>query len=310
MTMTSPTARYLEGTAFIVYGPGPGSGPEPSAPPSHHPHHHHTHSHTHSHLHSHAGHEAEEQPAFFWAVFRPSTTAVLPKPSPTQQHPSAQTNSSSSSNDVLFFLQGTPHLWGSYPPDMEQPHGCLPPHLYYRVTISEHTTSDPINNWVLPFVHRIGDGSDHAGGLTTAYNLLRDQEDAEDLGDFIHDRIRQLQAEHNHDLEFATTFDDATSGITANSGTAAAQDPILASLYACTEVLISERRTFDVIQQQFFSSMAFLNPGLKEFQHHLRKTIDAVDPLSQPLPFSLVQSDLKLILPLHATQLHSIRLYK
>ncbi|KAG9065129.1 hypothetical protein KI688_002451 [Linnemannia hyalina] len=118
---------------------------------------------------------------------------------------------------------------------MDQPHGCLPPHLYYRVTISEHTTSTPINEWVLPFVHRIGDGCDHAGGLTTAYNLLRDQEDAEDLGDFIHDRIRQLQGDHDHnhdhdhDLELAYTSDDATSG------TAAVQDPISASLYACTE---------------------------------------------------------------------------
>lgn len=297
MTMPSPAARYLEGTAFVVYGPGPGPGPEPSSPPAHHPNH--THPHSHSHSHSYALHESEEQPAFFWAVFRPNTATILPKPSSTQQHPPDQTNSpSSSTKEVLFFLQGTPHPWGSYPPDMEQPHGCLPPHLYYRVTISEHTNSTPINEWVLPFVHRIGDGCDHAGGLTTSYNLLRDQEDAEDLGDFIHDRIRLFQADHDHDhdLELAHNSDDATSG------TAATKDPILASLYACTEVLISERRTFNVIQQQFFCSTAFLSPGLKEFQHHLQKTIDNVNSTSQFLPFSLVQSDLKLILPLHTTQ--------
>ncbi|KAF9912143.1 hypothetical protein EC991_000553 [Linnemannia zychae] len=177
---------------------------------------------------------------------------------------------------------------------MDEPHGCMPPHLYYRVTICEHTKNDNTvtnnsNEWVLPYVHKIGDGNDEAGGLTTLYTLLRDQEDAEDNGVFIRTKIRHLQS--------------SATGTYNNS-------PIPPSLYASTEILISERRTMDVIQRQFFSSSTTtstsvinqgsydLVPELREFQNHLQKTLQAVDT-TETLPFSLVQSDLKLILPYH-----------
>ncbi|KAG0373776.1 hypothetical protein BGX24_011248 [Mortierella sp. AD032] len=194
--------------------------------------------------------------------------------------------------NMLFFLQGTPYPWGTYPSDMEEPHGCMPPNLYYRVTISECTSNNnrnTSNEWILPFVHRIGDGNDEAGGLTTIYTLLRDQEDAEDHGDFIKARIHQLQS--------------------SSAGDASSDIKITPSLYACTEILVSERRILDVIQQQFFSTAIIAKneyndvriPGLGAFQHHLQKTLQTVDTPSESLPFSLVQSDLKLVLPLYTT---------
>ncbi|KAG0268474.1 hypothetical protein BGZ95_002454, partial [Linnemannia exigua] len=199
--------------------------------------------------------------------------------------------------NMFFFLQGTPLLWGTYPLDMEEPHGCMPPHLYYRVTISEYNTNNnknTSNEWTLPFVHRISDGNDEAGGLTTVYTLLRDQEDAEDHGDFIKARIHLLQS-----LSTINALGDIK---------------ITPSLYACTEILISERRTLDVIQQQFFSADIIAKnernedriPGLEEFRHRLQKTLQRVDTSSESLPFSLVQSELKLILPLHTLSSSSL----
>ncbi|KAF9108290.1 hypothetical protein BGX29_002020 [Mortierella sp. GBA35] len=236
--------------------------------------------------------------AFIVYVFRPTNeqTTIFSAPLLPSSSPPSALPRSPNDDDVLFVLQGTPHPWGTYPPDMEQPHGCLPPHLYYHVTITEHhtnTSSTDSRKWVIPFVHRIGDGNDHAGGLTTIYSLLRDQEDAEDNGDFIHARIRQLQSSES------TTTPQKGDG------------PISPSLYASTEILISERRTVDVIQQQFFSISNSSNsnastddiliPSLREFRRHLQITLDNMDTSSQSFSFSLVQSDLKLILPLQTS---------
>ncbi|KAF9575043.1 40S ribosomal protein S28 [Mortierella alpina] len=92
----------------------------------------------------------------------------------------------------------------------------------------------PLQEWTLPFVHRLGDGHDHAGGLTTAYELLQDLEDAEDFGEFINARVIQIKAS-----------DDASSSTAPR---------ILPSLYACTEVLVSERRMKQMIDQHFFGA--------------------------------------------------------
>jgi hypothetical protein len=140
----------------------------------------------------------------------------------------------------------------------------------------------------------MGDGNDHAGGLTTIYTLLRDQDDAEDHGDFIHAKIRQLQQFHHH-RELLSSAAEATTTFSAH------ENSISASLYACTEILISERRTLDVIQEQFFSATAKSSSDLKEFQHHLLKLLETADRTSQSPPLSLVQSNLKLILPLQST---------
>ncbi|KAF9991227.1 40S ribosomal protein S28 [Mortierella antarctica] len=91
---------------------------------------------------------------------------------------------------------------------------------------------EPLQEWTLPFVHRLGDGHDHAGGLTTAYELLQDLEDAEDFGEFINTRVTQIKA---MDLACPSTA-----------------PPIRPSLYACTEVLVSERRMKQMMDQHIF----------------------------------------------------------
>ncbi|KAF9998435.1 hypothetical protein BGZ65_006071 [Modicella reniformis] len=137
--------------------------------------------------------------------------------------------------------------------------------------------------WTLPFVHRLGDGKDDAGGLTSAYSLLEDREDADDFGDFIQDMLQQLYSE---------------------------ETPLLPSLYASTEILVSETRTMDVIEDHFFSwetdtsqsGGGQLPKALQELQGHIAQ----VKSPSHPLPFSLVKADFKLVLPMTKKQTHSL----
>ncbi|KAF9290429.1 hypothetical protein BGZ68_007057 [Mortierella alpina] len=255
----STQARHLVGTAYIVYGPG-GATPE------------------------------------FIAESHSSTSSPPPQTTP------------------YFVLRGVPHLWGAYPPDIVKPHGCIPPHLYYSVNVSEydyerkphqdrdtnssvtdtlrHITLDdknnsdctshtqkPLQEWTLPFVHRLGDGHDHAGGLTTAYEMLQDLEGAEDFGDFIKARVTQIKA----------------SSLTCPSKT-----PIIPpSLYASTEVLVSERRMKQMINQHFFraDTMDEVAAALPEALRELRQRVQDLEHSSEYHRIWLAKSDLTLLLP-------------
>ncbi|KAG0257110.1 hypothetical protein BG011_004160 [Mortierella polycephala] len=242
--------------------------------------------------HGHHDHENKILPAHFCAVFRPSTETQIP-----------MTAKSSTNNKgaTYFVLKGSPLPWGTYPPAMRPPHGCIPPHLYYHVKISEYLDIEalsgsqehgvdgfsdnldrmnlhgdggiakdqvePIAEWVVPFVHRIGNGNDHAGGLTTAYDLLEDLEDAEDFGQFIQEIFARLQPSTR---------------------------PLVPSLYACTQVLVSEQRMVKVIDEHFFFADAtrFKCP---EPLDDLKRLLQ--DPASAAQSSWVVMSDLKLILP-------------
>ncbi|KAG0215594.1 hypothetical protein BGX31_000818 [Mortierella sp. GBA43] len=143
------------------------------------------------------------------------------------------------------------------------------------------TFDDTLREWVIPFVHRLGDGKDDAGGLTTAYSLLEEQEDADDFGNFITDMLKQLGSED-------------TSPST--------KEPSLACLYACTEILVSETRTMKAIDDHLFTCKIEANnlpTVLQELQSHVIRVKRSLEP-SQPLPFSLVKTDLKILLPTKA----------
>ncbi|KAF9304831.1 hypothetical protein BGZ74_000430 [Mortierella antarctica] len=195
--------RHISGTAHIVFGPGPTS---PSSAPSQQTtlHHHH---------HDHHDHPNEpNQAPHFWAI--------MPSPS----------------TDSCFVLEGTPHSLGSYPPDIPEPHRCMPPHLYYATTVYEYildtstlhtSTWAPKATWTLPYVHRLGDGRDDAGGLTSAYHLLVDREDADDFGAFIGQIMEEDAEDENHNINKA-------------------------ALYACTNILVGETRVLGGIQKHFF----------------------------------------------------------
>ncbi|CAO3565625.1 unnamed protein product [Mortierella alpina] len=295
---TTAQARHLFGTAYIVYGPGV-TPAEPNAE-----------SRLCSHSHSHQQSEQPTTQDHFWAIFRPSADTRLPSPI-------SESSPSLSEAPPFFVLRGVPHHWGSYPPDIVKPHGCIPPHLYYRVAISEHNTSSsrtahhhrgndngvsdtlrqislddkssddcllgahrPLQEWTLPFVHRLGDGHDHAGGLTTAYDLLQDLEDAEDYGEFINARVTQINSS-----ELASS---------------ATRPPILPSLYACTEVLVSERRMKPILDQHFFDfgpkdqNSTAAPVALRE----LRQLVQDLRDSSENHRIWLAKSDLTLLLPL------------
>ncbi|KAF8939750.1 hypothetical protein EDD21DRAFT_368268 [Dissophora ornata] len=295
-------ARYLEGTAYILYGPAPTPLPESSASQDHnanfgHP----TSTNASSHAtcqHQHHLHREtpDKDVAHFWAVFRPEIDTQIKKKQSGYQEiltPQQETESlmAASDNPILkqngiqsFVLTGTPHPWGSYPANISEPHGCIPPHLYYRVTVSEYhrelsETSTGHREWVLPFVHRLGDGRDDAGGLTSAYSLLEDLEDADDFGDFISRTLQKLR-----------------------SGEGGGE--VGPNLYACTEVLISEQRTMNVIEQQFFemsiNNSERLPKELEKLQHNIEESLARTTSTSQQLPFHLVKSELKLILPIQS----------
>ncbi|KAG0013383.1 hypothetical protein BGZ82_002150, partial [Podila clonocystis] len=189
---------------------------------------------------------------------------------------------------------GTPHPPGSYPPDIPEPHGCMPPHLYYITTVYEHSldtsaslptsTSAPKATWTLPYVHRLGDGRDDAGGLTSAYHLLVDHEDADDFGAF----IGQIMGHESRDSKKA-------------------------ALYACTNILVGETRALGTIQRQFFQDPwggqggtgtgteqtgleELLPQGLAQLKRIFDRTIQP-SLESDEHPFSLCISDLQLVLP-------------
>ncbi|KAF9321685.1 hypothetical protein BG003_000105 [Podila horticola] len=189
--------------------------------------------------------------------------------------------------DSYFVLEGVPHPLGNYPPDIPEPHGCIPPHLYYATTVYEHThnTSTPKATWTLSYVHRLGDGRDDAGGLTSAYHLLVDHEDADDFGAF----IGQIMDEND-------------------SGSKKA-------LYACTNILMGETRVLGAIQKHFFeepwrghggtrtgargaeTELEELPQSLAQLKSVFDRTTDQISSLdSDEHSFSLCISDLQLVL--------------
>lgn len=217
--------------------------------------------------------------------------------------PSLTTNS-------YFVLEGAPHPLGSYPPDIPEPHGCIPPHLYYATTVYEHSldpsssfsshlSTTPKRTWTLPYVHRLGDGRDDAGGLTSAYHLLVDLEDADDFGAFIEQHIMEKEQEEEGEEE----QEEGESGEQEQDCKKEA-----AMLYACTNILVGEARVLSVIQSHFFEpwSKGQRSPppppqtGL-EIPLGLTQLKDIFATLSHASlvdhPFSLCISDLQLVLP-------------
>ncbi|KAF9915209.1 hypothetical protein BX616_006659 [Lobosporangium transversale] len=223
--------------------------------------------------------------------------------------------------DKMFILTGTPHPWGSYPHDISPPHGCIPPHLYYQVSIMEYDQSSNFscrnsqniqeerergprdlesnkgsttdlnpgdrggmfeNKWIIPFVHRFGDGQDDAGGLTSSYQALEHSEDGvDDYGAFMEYRVATATAARS------------------------------CSLYASTDVLISEQRVTEVIEREFFSQgsveASSTTAATPTKIASITTTHELLEPLKRQLaycykskqlpPFVVLQSDLKLILP-------------
>ncbi|KAF9350777.1 hypothetical protein BGX34_000997 [Mortierella sp. NVP85] len=337
-----PATRYLEGSAYIVYGPGPEAAAAAEAmSPEAKTHerndrqtedvafrHHCLHNYHHQQDYE-QGHVDRETQAHFWAVFHANVDRTIRAP----YHQEALTvesakETASSSSPSLFVLRGFPHPWGCYPPELPEPHGCLPPHLYYRVVLSEHKYHDPsetpsaeseeaickgdragrqeidqtdvdgsFREWILPYVHRLGDGKDDAGGLTTAYSLLEDQESADDFGDFIEEALQQLPSEeYNASPSSSSSFSSTTEDRSRNL-----------CLYASTDILVSEMRTMDVIKDNFFTPRKTETnkreeqpKALQDLRKHIAQVKSTLDP-SQSLPFSLVKADLKLLLPMAAT---------
>ncbi|KAG0082556.1 hypothetical protein BGZ92_011625 [Podila epicladia] len=258
--------RHITGTAHIVFGPGstsPSSVPLQQTTLHHHHHDHHD-----------QPNEPNQAP-YFWAIM-----------------PSPSTNS-------CFVLEGTPHSLGSYPPEIPEPHGCMPPHLYYATTVYEYTldsscshasswTWAPKATWTLPYVHRLGDGRDDAGGLTSAYHLLVDREDADDFGAFIGQIMEEVAEEVN-------------------------QNSKKAALYACTNILVGETRVLGEIQKYFFEEPWQRHEGigalpglelLPQSLAQLKRVFDTTAIAQASLldsedehPFSLCISDLQLVLP-------------
>ncbi|KAG0299319.1 hypothetical protein BGZ98_010145 [Dissophora globulifera] len=284
-------ARHLEGTAYFLYGP-PMPSQDQSIPSRHSP--------TRDGCPQHHSHHVDrESPvaASFWGVFRPSVdTQINDKPTASEA-PAIEDQMDSQSPPQLFFLSGDPLPLGSYPLDMAKPHACIPPHLYYRVTVSgptydgsssssisssTSTSTSSLQEYVLPFVHRLGDGKDEAGGLTSAYHLLEEFEDADDAGEFLQRRLVELQQQQNAGIKRASPL--------------FSQQLVAAAIYACTEVLVSEKRTLPLVEQEFFLTPR-LSTELPNLRRHIMDTIRLTDLDTHPLPFHLVKSDVKLLLP-------------
>ncbi|KAI7832396.1 hypothetical protein BC939DRAFT_498474 [Gamsiella multidivaricata] len=304
-----PFARYLEGTAYILYAPP--FAPErtndatndSTANDHQHQHQHHCQNHEH-----HRNGDSDDPQPHFWVVFRPDSETPITSGQSNHQQIQHHQGSDKESNSRLFVLKGTPHPWGSYPEDVSEPHGCIPPHLYYHVTISEHhhhyhhhhqDNDKTAAEWTLPYVHRIGDGKDDAGGLTTCYKLLEDLEDADDFGYFIQQILERSGSYSKEPLS------PLRSSPTTETTTPAAELSSAPSLYACTELLISEKRTPEVIEQQFFSwiksgdrnnSDEALPRVLSELLSDIAGITSTTEP-SRPRSSFIVKSDLKLILP-------------
>ncbi|KAG0361407.1 hypothetical protein BG005_008423 [Podila minutissima] len=181
----------------------------------------------------------------------------------------------SPSTDSCFVLEGTPHSLGSYPPDIPEPHGCMPPHLYYATTVYEYildtstlhtSTWAPKATWTLPYVHRLGDGRDDAGGLTSAYHLLVDREDADDFGAFIGQIMEEDAEDENHNIKKAALQQGTRAG--AGAGGAATGGEVL------PQSLAQLKRVFD--------TTAFAQASSDSEDEH---------------SFSLCISDLQLVLP-------------
>ena len=333
-----PATRYLEGPAYIVYGPGPEAtaaaeavSPEAKTQERNNRQkkdvafrHHCLHNHHHHHQDHEQGHEDRE--AHFWAVFHPNVDRTIRAPYHQEAlRVKGAKETASPSSSSLFVLRGFPHPWGCYPPELPEPHGCLPPHLYYRVVLSESKYRDPsetpsteskeaicksdragrqeidqtnvddsFREWILPFVHRLGDGKDDAGGLTTAYSLLEDQESADDFGVFIQEALQQLPSEENN----------ASPSSSSSSSSTTEDRPSNLCLYASTDILVSETRTMDVIKDNFFTPRKTEREeqpkALQDFRKYIAQVESTLHP-SQSLPFSLVKADLKLLLPMAAT---------
>ncbi|KFH63224.1 hypothetical protein MVEG_10635 [Podila verticillata NRRL 6337] len=273
--------RHILGTAHIAFGP-PTSSPSPAQTSHPHPHLRHPHDHHHP-LH----HHSNESNPHFWAIM----------PSPT-------TNS-------CFVLKGTPHPLGSYPPDIPEPHGCIPPHLYYATTVYEHTfdlssssssslhlSTTPKRTWTLPYVHRLGDGRDDAGGLTSAYHLLIDLEDADDFGAFIGQHVVKDEKEEEEQEE----EDEEEEGESGEHEQDRKKE--VAMMYACTNILVGEARVLNTIKSHFFEPWSKEQGPLPltglEIPQSLTQLKDIFATLAQASldhPFSLCISELQLVLP-------------
>ncbi|KAF9373517.1 hypothetical protein CPB97_000487 [Podila verticillata] len=266
--------RHISGTAHIAFGP-PTSLPSPTQ--TSHPHRRH-----HPDRHHHHHHQSNESNPHFWAIM-----------------PSPATNS-------CFVLKGIPHPLGSYPLDIPEPHGCIPPHLYYATTVYEHTldpsssslhlSTTPKRTWTLPYVHRLGDGRDDAGGLTSAYHLLIDLEDADDFGAFIGQHVMEEKQEEKQEEE---EEEEGESGEHERDHKKEA-----AMMYACTNILVGEARVLSAIRSHFFEpwSKGQGPPPLTglEIPQSLAQLKDIFPTLAQASldhPFSLCISDLQLVLP-------------
>jgi hypothetical protein len=135
-------------------------------------------------------------------------------------------------------------------------------------------------------VHRFGDGQDDAGGLTTAYHVLEEREDADDFGVFIDELTRR--------------FRDASLSSSKSGQSILRKLPnsiySQVAMYACTEVLVSETRTQKMVEDHFFSttSQAPMPEQLKQFKRHFYSTLESS---TTTMPFWIVKSDLKIILP-------------
>ncbi|KAG0224761.1 hypothetical protein BGW42_004873 [Actinomortierella wolfii] len=118
-------------------------------------------------------------------------------------------------------LIAKPRALGIWPPSRPKPHGCLPTNLYYSMLLTAYGTRqrsgrdgagergqtsdvqeqhEVLRQWIIPFIHRLGDGHDDAGGLTT--RLCGDTE--EDLTDGGNDNgppKLDLDLNSHHDIE-------------------------------------------------------------------------------------------------------------
>jgi len=313
------TARTLiEGTAYILYGRGPcdltsfadldqdswqrqdpNQENEQNRLQSHL--HHHQHDHDHDHGHDH------DPPKHFWAIFHPEKDTLI------SSDGTVSTTSTKGNIDAAFhlFLSGTPHAWGSFPPEMPAPHGCIPPHLYYKVNLlrprlKSSTATNDLNTeggrdqiydfqeHTIPFVHRFGDNKDDAGGLTTAYHLLEKLESADDYGAFMDELIHVFQSASVASSTNSQDKNRVSSGDLPRSSTGALTSQV--ALYACTEVLFSDTKTRQLIHNHFFSSTTKmpLPPSMMQFVNHCYEYSESTEPSNAP---RILKSDLKILLP-------------
>ncbi|KAG0268498.1 hypothetical protein DFQ27_006563 [Actinomortierella ambigua] len=131
----------------------------------------------------------------YHSLSHPWIWGIIERRSMRQDNDEALPSSSSmrnAANDWIrrishFTFVAKPKALGVWPPSRPKPHGCLPPSLYYSLLLTAYGTHETaqdrndgsgqvgterdgyvvLKRWIVPFVHRLGDGHDDAGGLTT-----------------------------------------------------------------------------------------------------------------------------------------------